>query len=101
MNVYGCTRVSFQAVWTGTPNGSMTFQIANFPGDIFNADGTVKSTVTWTTLTNPTAFTALQPAGAAGNADFSFADMAQKWIRPLYTNSSSTGTLTVYAAARH
>lgn len=97
----GHSRVSFQCIWTGTPNGTFTFQVSNYQGDIFNADGTVKSTVTWTTLTNPSAFTALQPAGAAGSADFGFADMAQKWIRPIYTNSSSTGTLTfVYGSAR-
>jgi len=98
----GHSRVSFQCIWTGTPNGTFTFQVANYQGEIFNADGTVKSTVTWTTLTNPAAFSALQPAGAAGSADFSFADMAHKWIRPIYTNASSTGTLTfVYGSARH
>lgn len=102
MHIYGCSRVSFQAIWTGTPNGTFTFQVSNFPGDIFNADGTVRSTVTWTTLTNPAAFTALQPAGAAGSSDFSFSDLAHKWIRPIYTNASSTGTLTfVYGSARH
>lgn len=101
-DIYGCSRVSFQAIWTGTPTGTFTFQIANFPGDIFNADGTLKSTVTWTTLTNPTGFTAMQPGGTAGSGDFSFADLAHKWIRPIYTNTSGTGTLTfVYGSARH
>ena len=37
----GHSRVSFQAIWTGTPNGTFTFQISNFQGDIFNADGHV------------------------------------------------------------
>lgn len=98
----GHSRVSFQAIWTGTAVGVFTFQIANFPGEIFNADGSVKSTVTWTTLTNPSGFTALQPNGTAGSSDFSLADLAHKWIRPIYTNTSSTGTITfVYGSARH
>lgn len=100
-SIFGLSKVSFQAIWTGTPTGVFSFQVTNFPGEIFNADGTVKSSVTWTTLTNPSAFTALQPAGAAGNASFDFADLAHKWIRPLYTNASSTGTLTfIYGSAR-
>lgn len=101
-HIYGCSRVSFQCIWTGTPTGTFTFQVSNFAGEMFNDNGTVKSTVTWTTLTNPAAFSALQPAGSASNADFSFADMAQKWVRPIYTNSSGSGTLTfVYGSARH
>jgi len=101
-HLFGHTRVSFQAIWTGTPNGTFTFQISNYPGTIFNSDGSVISSVTWTTLTNPAGFAALQPAGAAGNAEFGFADMSAKWIRPIYTNASSTGTITfVYASARH
>lgn len=99
--LWGHSRCDFQCIWTGTPNGTFTFQISNFPGEVFNADGTVKSSVTWTTLTNPSAFTALQPAGAAGSSDFGFADLSAKWIRPIYTNASSTGTITfVYASAR-
>lgn len=100
MHIFGCSRLSFQVIWTGTAVGTMTFQISNYPGDMF-PNGTLTTAATWTTLTNPSSFTALQPAGTAGSSDFSFADLAQKWIRPIYTNSSSTGTLTVYAAARH
>jgi hypothetical protein len=99
-NIFTFTRVSFQVIWTGTAVGVMTFQVSNFPGEIFTAAGAIKSGVTFTTLTNPSAFTALQPGGTAGSSDFSFADMAQRWIRPIYTNTSSTGVLTIYGAAR-
>ena len=101
-HIFGCTRVTFQAIWTSTPTGVFTFQVSDYPGDIFNADGTVRSSVTWSTLTNPSGFTALQPAGAAGNASFNLADLSNKWIRPIYTNTSGTGTLTiVYGSSRH
>lgn len=100
--LYGCPRCDFQCIWTGTPTGVFTFQVCDYPGSIFNADQTaVSSSVTWTTLTNPAAFTALQPAGAAGSAVFGFADLASRWIRPIYTNTSGTGTLTfVYGSAK-
>lgn len=102
MWIYGLSRVTFQAIWTGTPTGVFSVQVAENPNDIFNADGTVKSTVKWTTLTSPSGWTALQPAGAAGDAAFALADLSSKWIRPIYTNASGTGTLTfVYGSGRH
>lgn len=101
VHIFGLSKASFQAIWTGTPTGTFTVQVSNYPGNVYNDDGTIISSVTWTTLTSPAAWTALQPAGAAGNADFSLADLSQRWIRPIYTNTSGTGTLTfVYGSAR-
>lgn len=104
----GQSKISYQAVWTGTPNGTFTFQICNHPLPFLDPDGnavaretsSANSAATWTTITNPSGFAVLQPAGTATSAEFALADVSALWIRPVYTNSSSTGTLNVWAAAR-
>lgn len=104
----GCRTVSVQAVWTGTPNGTFNFQITDHPRPWLDSLGrptqvetaTANSDATWSTLTNPAAFTALQPAGSATNAEFGFADVAAAFFRPKYTNASSTGTVNVRISAR-
>jgi hypothetical protein len=106
--LHGARNVSVQAVWTGTPTGTFTFQVTDHPMPYLDELGratpvtttTDNTAATWTTLTNPTAFTALQPAGSATNAEFGFADVGGGFFRVKYTNSSGTGTLDAWMNAR-
>jgi hypothetical protein len=105
----GRSHVSYQIVWTSTATGTMNFQVTNHPMPWLTATGgtptalntgVANTAATWTTLTNPSAFTALQPAGTAGNSEFGFADLGALWIRPKYTNATNTGVLQCWGSAR-
>lgn len=76
--------LSLQLVWTGTPNGSVVVQVSN--------DAT-----TWSSYT----ITMPSIAGSAGNGAVQLADFAHQFVRVVYTNSSSTGVLTVKACVKH
>jgi len=105
MRIQGRKTASFQMKWASTPTGVFSFQINN-RADACLPDGTANPAATgiWTTLVNPTAFTAQQPAGAypseptgtaaGGVGYFAFADLSAEWIRPIYKNTSSSGTWT-------
>jgi hypothetical protein len=75
--------LSIQLVWTGTPNGTAVVKVSN--------DATTWSSYT---LTLPTI------AGAAGNGAVQLADCAHQFVQVVYTNSSSTGVLTVKVATK-
>ncbi len=75
--------LSLQLVWTGTPNGTAVVQVSN--------DAT-----TWSSYT----ITMPSIAGAAGNGAVQLADCAHQFVRVVYTNSSSTGVLTVQACVK-
>lgn len=84
------TGLSFQAKWTGTPNGAFAFDISN--DDDPNFAG---SPMGPTPLPLPASFAAGNPAGAASSYPFDFGPLTYRWIRIKYTNASSTGTLWV------
>jgi hypothetical protein len=89
MDMSTMPRIAFQAIWTGTPNGSITIE-----GSLdYNS---VTASGTWTDL----GAGIIGPAGVAGNIIFDGQYTAIPWIRLTYTNASSTGTLNVYAAAK-
>lgn len=85
-NQYGL--VDFQAVWTGSPVGTLFVQTSNDIGHI-NPDGTVSGITNWTTYSGSG-----QPAGAAAG-DFAWHIWATgfKWARLAYAFTSGTGTL--------
>jgi len=76
-------RVGYQISWTGTPNGDFTVEVSN--------DGSI-----WAPLTLSTAIT------ASGSADNAFIDVetASKFVRLVYTASSSTGTLQAHITGK-
>ncbi len=80
--------ISFQAVWTGTPVGTFSFEASNDEGP----------TITnWTALSVPTSFASGAPAGSATSFIFELPWSTFRWCRIKYTNTSSTGTLFVTA----
>lgn len=76
--------LSLQLVWTGTPNGTAVVQVSN-------------DASTWSSYT----ITMPSIAGSAGNGAVQLADCAHQFVRCVYTNSSSTGVLTVKACVKH
>lgn len=88
-----CRSVSFDATWTGTPTGNFSFEYSNSPASNV-AD---VPSASWHALTVPTAFAGGDPVGAAGSFGFGFDPYEYAWIRIKYTNSASTGVLTVTA----
>lgn len=78
-----CDLLSMQLVWTGTPNGTAVVRVSN--------DAT-----TWSSYT----VTMPSIAGAAGNGAVQLADCAHQFVQVVYTNSSSTGVLTVKVARK-
>lgn len=85
------TLVSFIASWTGTPNGTFSFEVSNDQTDLpanIAAAGII-------TLPLPAAFASGNPVGTATGYPFDF-EIAFRWIRMKYTNASSTGVLTAF-----
>lgn len=79
---------SIQAVWTGTPTGTIKVQVSNDVGPTpeYNPNGTI---TTWTDVTG----SSQSIAGAAGNFWWNLNDIGARWARLVYTRTSGTGTL--------
>lgn len=92
--------VAYQAKWTGTPNGTFSVEgSVDYNPNLPQAQNPVGTTAsaTWTPITlSPT------PAatGSAGNFIINMNQLAFAWIRLVYTNTSSTGTLQAYVTAK-
>ena len=90
-DVTGMHTVSYQHVWTGTPNGTFTFEASN------NYDPARPSSATWTLLT---VAGITNPSGAAGDTIVTLTDLGVSHVRPKYTNASSTGVLSTWVMAK-
>jgi hypothetical protein len=90
---------SIQAVWTGSPVGSFVIQGSlNYSQ---NPNGSANNPGTWNTVPSGTFLgTLTAPAGSAGSALVDCQFTGIPWIRVVYTNSSGTGTLTLYGAGK-
>jgi len=87
INILKVRECSFQAQWTGTPNGAFGFDVSNEPDP---------TPATPTVLPLPASFAAGNPAGSATSYPFDFGPIPYKWIRPKYTNASSAGVLNMW-----
>lgn len=91
--------ISYDISWTGTPTGTFTVQVSN--SYFTDPQGTVIGTPNWTDL--PTAsFSGTYPV-PSGSASAGFLDVVGTeayCVRLIYTRTSGTGALTVYAAAK-
>lgn len=108
----GRSVISCQATWTGAAVGTFNFHITDHPCPWLDAlgrptpveTGTANTDAAWAVLTNPAAFSSLQPNNNAATlglgTEFGFADVGGAFFRPVYTNSSSTGTTNVRVSAR-
>lgn len=97
VNLRTMGKVAFQSEWTGTLNGTMSFEITNYPAA---GGGQPGPNAKATALTLPASFAAGNPAGAAGDFVFEFVDMAEGWIRQKFTWVSGAGNLTSTVGAK-
>jgi len=91
--------ISYDIVWTGTPTGTFTVQVSN--SYFTDPEGNVIGTPNWTNL--PTAsFTGTYPvpSGSSGAGFLDVVGTEAYAVRLIYTSSSGSGSLTVYAAAK-
>jgi hypothetical protein len=83
-NVQFLDDISYQAIWTGTPTGTLKIQAS-----LNNTD--------WFDLANT--FTSV-PAGSASNSGVNLPTIAYPYLRAVYTKTSGTGALTFLICAK-
>ncbi len=88
INASEYTLVDLQAVWTGTPVGTLYVETSNDVGTI-NPDGSISGLVNWTTYSG----SAQAAGGAAGDFAWHIWATGFKWCRLSYLFGSSTGVL--------
>ena len=80
--------VSFQAVYTGSPVGSLSIQCSNDQG----LDNAGTGVVNWSSYPSST-----HAVAAAGDFPWEIPNTAFRWFRLVYTFTSGTGTLNARA----
>ena len=87
-----------QAVWTGTPNGSIKLQAScDNPGrDNQASNGGPDEVTNWTDI----ASSSYAITGSAGNYMWNVSDAYYRYFRVVYTNTSSVGVLNVKAVVK-
>ena len=88
---------SVQAVWTGTPSGILKLQLSNdIVNPVIGSIGQANEVVNWTDYTgSPQTL-----SGSAGNFVWNCIYPGYRWMRLVYTASSSSGTLNVIVSAK-
>lgn len=79
--------VGCQAIWSGTPNGTVKLQASNDIGTASN----------WTDVPNDSTTI----SGSAGSSIWTIDPVEYRWLRVTYTNTSSTGTLNATCGFHH
>lgn len=79
-----------QAVWTGTPNGIIKLQ-ASCDIPVNNTGQGGQTIVNWVDITNSPQVI----AGSSGNFMWNVTDVMYRYVRSVYTNTSSDGVLNV------
>lgn len=85
MDVSRMDNIGLEVTWTGTPTGTFQVMASN-------------SAINFYALTFNPVLT--QPAGSAGGYVIDLNQFPFKWIMLQYTNSSGSGSLTVYGQCR-
>lgn len=80
---------SIQALWTGTPTGTLLVQISN-------DDPNIVTPLNWSTYTG----SSQSLTGSAGDFMWNFFPTGYNWARLIYTASSGSGTLNARVAAK-
>jgi hypothetical protein len=90
INLENILYLAVQAIWTGTPTGTIKLQGSCDTGKTIagNLDGV--SVTNWTDITSAT----LAPSGAAGSGFIEIKETGIKWARLVYTRSGGSGSLT-------
>lgn len=88
--IYG---FAIQAIWTGTPNGTIKLQASSdAPSrETQQSNGGPDTVTNWTDVAN----SSVSITGSAGNYMWNFNGAFYRYVRVVYVNSSSTGTLNV------
>lgn len=87
--VYGC---SIQAVFTGTPAGTLSLQASCDPGPTSQVSPALDQPTNWTTITGTAAV-----ISAAGNQMWNVDLAFYEWIRLVYVDGGTGGTGTLNA----
>ncbi len=90
--LWGC---AVQVAWTGTPTGNFKIQgSCDAPPNANQTSAPASVVITnWSDVTSNVA-----AGGAAGSAILNLADIGYRWARLVYTNSGSSGLITVSQA---
>lgn len=90
INLENILYLAVQAVWTGTPTGTIKLQGSCDTGTTIagNTDGDGVSN--WTDIASAT----LSPAGSASSGFIELKETGIKWVRLVYTKSGGSGSLT-------
>ncbi len=88
--------VSYEFVWTGTPTGSIGFEVTNTKREPSSA---VAGQPLSTAAASPP-LSGVAPAGVAGSCLIGIPWIEAGWIRPVYTNTSGVGSLTITVFAK-
>lgn len=94
-NIQFLDNIGIQLNWTGTPNGGAVVQISNDHAQ--DSLGNVTVAGNWNTLTTSAD---AAPAGSAGSFYYDINQTSAPWIRVVYTNTSSTGTLNAFICGK-
>jgi hypothetical protein len=88
VNMAVLDNLTFEPIWTGTPTGTFAVADSDSYDPVSNPGATFNTVTPSPALVNPT--------GAAGQGIYAITKRG-KWVRWQYTNSSSTGSLSVRA----
>jgi hypothetical protein len=89
VDLQGLTEYSIQAVYSGSPTGTLKLQISN---DLVSDASLVTN---WTDYTGSSV-----AISAAGNTMYKIDRSGERWARLVYTFSSGSGTLNVVLSAQ-
>ncbi len=82
---------AIQAVWTGTPTGTIKIQVSIDPQEPTVGNSGEPTVTNWEDL----ASSSYSITGSAGTYMWNVTSAYYRWVRVVYTNASGTGTLNV------